>query len=596
MVSFGRGKTATQHGMVQCSFCKPGMYSPNASSSTPCKNCPSGYYIQIQGQSSCSKCIPGRVQAVSGEIDCIGCGLHLFTNVSAQINCSKCPNGWFSSRQGSVECQKCSAGQFSKVSGTPCQFCLPGYYTGNLATVKCDKLDKGYFVGAGSTLQIPCDAGKYSSSSRLSRLVSGCLPCPAGHACPRGSHTPKSCLAGTSAGKGSTTCVSCTLGKFIAEGNATQCQQCKIGQYNDARGSTQCVDCPIDTYSKKSGATAREQCEQCPEKTSTNGTTAQTAIESCICAPKYFRSSRRISNASESVVCDVCPEGAVCASSGTITETLETQKGWWRSDVSKEKFYQCHVSSDCIGGLQKMNTSSDALCLQGHSGVLCAVCSVSYVRTNRSNCMYCGTYQNTTNTRDVYSLGGAFMTLVAVVFSIFFVVVLIIITRPIPKKEKQKKKSTSDVKKNKKKHSLVKVAIVIRSMQRLARGAKTSENSLVDSAQDAVIGEGTSQIEDKVDGSLANLTGDDAGEIEVELPQDATSIPSTMWSTLLSQRIRILIGYLQVVAVRLYSFCCFICCFFLLFLCCCLSCLSHTFLFSCFRISFYIYIGTRLNV
>jgi len=106
-------------------------------------------------------------------------------------------------------------------------------------------------------------------------------------------------------------------------------------------------------------------------------------------------------------------------------------------------------------------------------------------------------------------------------------------------------------------------------MQRLARGAKTSENSLVGSAQDAVIGEGTSQIEDKVDGSLANLTGDDAGEIEVELPQDATSIPSTMWSTLLSQRIRILIGYLQVVAVRLYSFCCFICCFFLLFLCCC---------------------------
>ena len=56
----------TQHGMVKCSFCKPGMYSPNASSSTPCKNCPSGYYIQIQGQSSCSKCIPGRVQAVSG--------------------------------------------------------------------------------------------------------------------------------------------------------------------------------------------------------------------------------------------------------------------------------------------------------------------------------------------------------------------------------------------------------------------------------------------------------------------------------------------------------------------------------------------------
>ena len=133
---------------------------------------------------------------------CVSAGYYGAATALTSANCSgPCPAGY-----------GCAAGTTSP------QPCSPGTYSTG-GTVLCNL----------------CPGGVYGDESAL-RNASCSGPCPAGHACPRGT--------------ANATAYQCTPGRYSTAG-ATACTVCPPGQYGQAAGLTTATcsgDCTVGHY------------------------------------------------------------------------------------------------------------------------------------------------------------------------------------------------------------------------------------------------------------------------------------------------------------------------------------------------------------
>ena len=162
------------------------------------------------------------------------------------------------------------------------------------------------------------------------------------------------CLAGSFAQAGATTCTLCPKGTYLDIPNGKDLGDCKsapAGTYTASDGSSIAQKCPSGTFSSAVGATNISTCQTCPAGhfcpegsatatacpagTSASGT-GGTSIAVCVsCRPGTYMGSTGasactecaagtfsiIQGATNSSVCNVCPAGGYCAS-GSSSVTL----------------------------------------------------------------------------------------------------------------------------------------------------------------------------------------------------------------------------------------------------------------------------------
>lgn len=70
-------------------------------------------------------------------------------------------------------------------------------------------------------------------------------------------------------------CEPCGAGEECSESLSLACRPCPAGHYKPAAGSAGCSACPVDSYRQGVGATELSACRDCPEFSTTRGSTGQ---------------------------------------------------------------------------------------------------------------------------------------------------------------------------------------------------------------------------------------------------------------------------------------------------------------------------------
>jgi len=239
-----------------------------------CVPCSGGAVSVIENQESCDLCAPGRY-AVGG-LECRQCKAGSFSLEAGMSACSECEPGHYAAADGSITCLACDEGYFANASGeTICERCEVGTYTnvrGQQVCTSCGDLQTTQFTSATSEDECVCLEGMYRA------YAGGCVPCPAGMQCDRGSDVRNlpgiiaangTCGAGTS----STTCpfprtLSLYMSLDSAPLKAYRCideESCpgatasysSCGVFRDT-GAVACGKCVDDAFLNRDG-----QCEQC---------------------------------------------------------------------------------------------------------------------------------------------------------------------------------------------------------------------------------------------------------------------------------------------------------------------------------------------
>jgi hypothetical protein len=152
--------------------------------------------------------------------------------------------------------------------------------------------------------------------------------------------------------------------------NATgTCAACQPGTFAASIGAVACSQCPPSTIASQPGALA---CSACP--TNSGDTGDNTA---CVCDAGFYDAAL---GASASVPqCTPCPDGGAC-----MGGALLAQEGWWRESPTDAVFLKCREGY-CLpeeppsGSARRRLAQTDAgHCLEGHGGVLCAICQDDY--------------------------------------------------------------------------------------------------------------------------------------------------------------------------------------------------------------------------
>jgi hypothetical protein len=179
-------------------------------------------------------------------------------------------------------------------------YCAPGSYASdNRTCTGCTTL--GTYSDGGQTSCLPCSAGRYATSTLISKL--GCLAAPAGsystdgltvYDCPRGSWS----IAASSS------CTPCAAGKASNVANsitANDCVDCGLGLYSPDIGYAVCPPCPQGSYA---GATsALSVCQLCDigqqHAQRMNASRLRTSrVWSCVCpalTPPFLCAARLVS-------------------------------------------------------------------------------------------------------------------------------------------------------------------------------------------------------------------------------------------------------------------------------------------------------------
>ena len=364
--------------------------------------------VQVQIQRPVSVC-----QAGSAEV---GAGVAKTGNAQwLRASCQPCPAGTFSSSPGAVVCTPCEPGYYSLSNGTGCLPCDAGSFL-NATTGVCDTCFQGSFSARGSLTCSPCQANTYAAADGKS-----CLSCPDGstsfpgspaldacicaagsvpqHAAGGSTFVCQPCAAGTihdvvanecvpcppnsyNAVRGSTTCtpvdagfvvilngtaqMPCPAGSFL---NVSECAMCQPGTFSATPGATLCPPCPPATISASFAATS---CDACPAS-STDGQ-ANTA---CVCLDGYYDAMMGANSSAPE--CTSCEDGGAC-----VGGVLLAQEGWWRESPTDAVFLKCRegyclAEEPPAGPMRRRLAQADAgHCLEGHSGVLCAICQDGY--------------------------------------------------------------------------------------------------------------------------------------------------------------------------------------------------------------------------
>ena len=147
---------------------------------------------------------------------------------------------------------------------------------------------------------------------------------------------------------------------------------CSPGTYSSFRATT-CLQCDGGRYAPQPGT---ENCLPCPDLGA-----SQPGATECGCQGGFFM--RPDGN------CSICGDGSSCEQGSTL-EGLVINKEHWRSSNLSQEVLACPVPAACAGSEDAAATAEG--CVDGNTGVLCAVCAPGFARSTRSKpCIECGT-------------------------------------------------------------------------------------------------------------------------------------------------------------------------------------------------------------
>ncbi|XP_042566185.1 multiple epidermal growth factor-like domains protein 6 [Clupea harengus] len=248
--------------------CPPGtlLPLPGATSPEDCLLCPAGLFCALPGLSEptgpCQEgfhCSPGSsspngtgitMQMESDEGSICPTGFYCPVGTSYPV---PCPPGTFSSTPGltrAEQCQPCPGGLWCGRAGmtqiADALLCEGRYVCvgGSVSPRPGDGImgylcPPGHSCPAGSALEVPCEAGTYSSSSG----AANCSLCPAGTMCPSdGMQEPALCPLGHFCPVGTALPLPCptgTLGQMAGAPSQASCSPCPTGHYCNSPGASQ---------------------------------------------------------------------------------------------------------------------------------------------------------------------------------------------------------------------------------------------------------------------------------------------------------------------------------------------------------------------
>ena len=194
----------------------------------------------------CRECTTGKFKNISGDSLCTSCAIGQYQDLEGQTSCQPCQEGQ-TSILGASSCIDCPDGQSSTIG--LCYGCPIGTYEENNTCHDCPI--GTYNNQTGQTSCTTCPNGRYQDQT-------GQATCKPYQNCPQGTYTP---IGNPETG---VVCQTCPKGRYSDQENLNQCKPCGIGQYQDVEGQTSCQPCVNNTYTLGYGT---ETCTRCPSGT-----------------------------------------------------------------------------------------------------------------------------------------------------------------------------------------------------------------------------------------------------------------------------------------------------------------------------------------
>jgi hypothetical protein len=334
---------------LACKTCETGRNTGGLVGQTKCSACPAGKFfdVAIYGDRRCSDCPLGYYSDSLDSTDCKICG----EKVNGVLKFSQ------KALKGSSLCTRCEAGEYGNEAGNKCFSCPFGWFTNEKGKFHCDSCQVGESFQSTSEACQDCDVGKFGGNMVGFSVPGACIDCPHGKwTDTKKTLVCKNCQQGEEWISSTQPCGLCDLGRRADV--AGNCTICEAGKYQDGKGQRQCKACPTGRYGTEEGATAAAECINCKAGRSTGGLTGQVGQESCLCSKAdetaaegteafkgYYSSPLSEPNENGDLnTCQVCPEGASCASHDGLTlNQVATQPGFWRSAPNQDVFHDCSI-------------------------------------------------------------------------------------------------------------------------------------------------------------------------------------------------------------------------------------------------------------
>lgn len=193
------GKYAPRGQMASCLCCPAGTYQ-DLTGANACKkaakatfitgtcavnntaSCKPGTFGEVAGmaneQTACKKCKPGTYSNATGSTSCEVCKTGFYQDKSAQTGCTQCPAGTINTATGSSTCAICAPGSFSARGASTCSKCPVGTFQDKAKQSGCKPCPAGSFCPqAGMTRATKCPIATYGPRPNGSSQRLACLPC-----------------------------------------------------------------------------------------------------------------------------------------------------------------------------------------------------------------------------------------------------------------------------------------------------------------------------------------------------------------------------------------------------------------------------------
>ena len=322
-------------------FCYEGSHTPNSSPSSTCsfyiyETYRFDLYKNVSTESErciCRECATGKFKNISGDSLCASCAIGQYQDLEGQTSCQTCQEGK-TSLLGASSCINCPDGQTSTIG--ICYGCSTGKYEENNTCHNCPI--GTYNNQTGQTSCTTCPNGQYQDQT-------GQATCKPYQNCPQGTYTP---IGNPETG---VVCQACPKGRYSDQENLIQCKTCGIGQYQDVEGQTSCQPCVNNTYTLGYGT---ETCTRCPSGTYFNAygdTTCETFnfhYDYSNAQLEYVTTGLNLDTVSERHCKDVlgAPQGYNYDGNRPIGCTYDGSSYFW--NTASHTNIQCSTSRQCV--------------------------------------------------------------------------------------------------------------------------------------------------------------------------------------------------------------------------------------------------------
>lgn len=405
------------------SLVEDGGHFMKSSDSTPCTKCSLGFFNLNEGAAECQPCEEGTYQDVEGSFACKACAPGQFTNQKGSPMCTACPAGTYEDELGSSQCKQCEQGKYQNNEGqSECFTCIGGQYQDELQQTECKNCLPGTYTAIGQAPSYyaacsDCEAGTYQQQSKQA----SCFPCPKGtygdtlkstviencKSCPSGRYS------NTEATNGVNGCKGCPSGTYHwdtdeRKESINDCRVCPQGRFSEydyvvvSTGNTPCQGCPKGTYNDVAGTRENHNSQTDCQYCSSGkyqDQTGQTACEKCTADGYGIGFSMRGATSLED--CDLCPQGKFSNINHFQDPIVQANCAGDSNQlqVTLENGQSCEVQYENLLCLDAQNTNF--LCTNGEWRQV-----GSFVNDNPT-CKDCpiGTYQDETGQKQCKSCG-----------------------------------------------------------------------------------------------------------------------------------------------------------------------------------------------